>query len=689
MYKIKKTAQLTIISSLCSTILFSHYAFAETKPDIIVVTPDQNLDNKSSLSPTYQQEQAKLKQTAGATNLIIPEQENRLSTLQDALDFQPGIIIQNFFGGTDQPRLNIRGSGVQNFPLSRGVLLLQDGLPITDADGDFHISTLDMRDTRLISVYRGANNSHPQSNSLGGELNFISYTGKDELGTARYEYGSFGREAAQVALGNDSKEYGIDGRLSLSYDHFDGYRDHSTSQRKTVRSNFGYSNENFENRTWLSWTDLRFDIPGPLSQHKLKSDPTSIFKVVAMRDPHRNVQQGRIANRSNWTIGDQSIELGLWHQRTHDNFVTPTTYILSGANTSGAQLSYNAVLGDFSYRSALAWDKTDLDRQLLMNRRNTKMNKRKLGKFDATAENIYGSIGTSWQINPDWQLNLDTKVTHAKRDVDTRHSKNSLDQSWTFWSPKLGLIWNATTDNRFYANLSTSNEPASFREIITSDGTKAKVNKLNRQKGVTAEIGGSGKIIQGLNWDVALYRSIIKDEYITTYDASGNAIGVFNYASKTRHQGIEAGIKGLTPSLFASGDIEYRLAWTYSDFRFMGGEYNHNYIAGIPRNIITADILYKVNNWTFGPNIHWSPTNTPVDHANNMKVQYRDQYATFGFKVNYQSPDGWSAYLTADNLTDKRYATASVANRVVTSKDEMTLFPGMGFNLNGGIIYHF
>lgn len=687
MCKIKKTAQLTILSTLCSTILFSHLAFAETKTDEIIVTPDNDLHKKDSLSPTYQKEQAKLKQTAGATNLIIPEQENRLSTLQDALDYQPGIIIQNFFGGTDQARLNIRGSGVQSFPLSRGVLLLQDGLPITDADGDFHISTLDMRDTRLISVYRGANNTHPQSNSLGGELNFISYTGKDELGTARYEYGSFGREAAQVAFGNNSKEYGIDGRLSLSYDHFDGYRDHSTSQRKTVRSNFGYNSENFENRTWLSWTDLRFDIPGPLSQNKLKSDPTSIFKIVELRNPHRNVQQGRIANRSSWSFGDQTIELGIWHQRTHDNFVTPTTYILSSANTTGTQLAYNTTLGDFTYRGTVAWDKTDLDRKLLMNRRHTMMNKRNLGKFDATAENIYGAIGASWQIDDAWQLNLDTKVTRAKRDVDMRHAKGSLDQSWTFWSPKIGVIWNATQDNRFYANVSTSNEPASFREIITSNGFKAQMNKLDRQKGVTAEIGGNGKIIQGLNWDVALYRSIIKDEYITTYDSSGTAVGVFNYASKTRHQGIEAGLKGLVP--FAVGDIDYHLTWTYSDFRFMGGEYNHNYIAGIPRNIITTDILYKVNNWSFGPNLHWSPTDAPVDHANNMKVQHREKYAILGFKVNYQSVHGWSAYLTADNLADKHYATASVANRAVTSKDDMTLFPGMGFNVNGGIVYHF
>lgn len=689
MCKFKKIAQQTILTSLCSTVVLSQYSLADNRPDVILVTPNNELSKHSALSPSYQQEQNKLNQTAGATNLVVPDQENRLSTLQDALDYQPGIIIQNFFGGIDQPRLNIRGSGVQSTPLSRGVLLLQDGLPINDADGDFHISTLDMRDARLISIYRGANSSHPQSNSLGGELNFISFTGKDDNGTARYEYGAYGRQATQIALGNSSESYGIDGRLSLSYDHFDGYRHHSTSQRKTARANFGFTSDNVENRTWLSWTDVRFDIPGPLSQSKSKHSPRAIENIITLTDPHRHTEQARIANRTNWTFGDQSLELGVWHQQTHDNFITPADYTLSHSRTTGTELAYQSKFNDITFHSALAWDKTNLDRKLLMNRRNTPMFKRLLGNYTAVAENMNGAIGTSWNINDDWQLNLDTKVTHAKRNVDTRHSNNKLNQSWTFWSPKIGIIWTPTSDNRFYGNLSTSNEPASFREIITSNGRKAQLNKLDRQKGITAEIGGSGKIIENVNWDVALYRSIIKDEYISAYDANGNTVGISNYGSKTRHQGIEAGIKGLLPSVLNRGDIEYRLSWTYSDFRFQGGQYNHHYIAGIPRNIINAELLYKIDNWTFGPNLHWSPTNTPVDHANNMHIQYRDQYAVFGFKINYQNPKGWSGYIIADNLTNKRYASASVANHVVASKNDMTLFSAMGFNLNGGIVYHF
>src|SRR5690606_30203719 len=81
----------------------------------------------SPLQPGPAAEQARLDTVAGGTNLIEPQKESRLATLNDALNYQPGIVVQEFFGGLDQPRLNIRGSGIQSNPVNRGVLLLQDG----------------------------------------------------------------------------------------------------------------------------------------------------------------------------------------------------------------------------------------------------------------------------------------------------------------------------------------------------------------------------------------------------------------------------------------------------------------------------------------------------------------------------------------------------------------------------------
>ncbi|MEX6209000.1 TonB-dependent receptor [Providencia huaxiensis] len=163
-------------------------------------------------------------------------------------------------------------------------------------------------------------------------------------------------------------------------------------------------------------------------------------------------------------------------------------------------------------------------------------------------------------------VNLDMKGTHARRDVEKRQSHLSLDQNWTFWTPKAGIVWRPTESQRYFANISASEEPATFWEIINSGN--GKLTKLSPQKAVTYEIGGEGDITEALKWNLALYRSQIKDEYITTYDSAGTVVGVFNYAAKTRHQGLEAGLAGRIGA--EPGDFNYRVSWTYNDFRFMG-----------------------------------------------------------------------------------------------------------------------
>src|SRR5690606_18804783 len=115
--------------------------------------------------------QRRLDDVPGATNLIDPEEkEGSQATLARVLDFEPGIIIQEFFGGNDQPRLNIRGSGIQDNPVSRGVQILYDGLPINQADGSFIIGLIDPEQTSLVSVYRGANALRYGGTTLGGAI---------------------------------------------------------------------------------------------------------------------------------------------------------------------------------------------------------------------------------------------------------------------------------------------------------------------------------------------------------------------------------------------------------------------------------------------------------------------------------------------------------------------------------------
>ena len=228
------------------------------------------------LRESVQAERQQLAKIPGGTNLAEPQKEARLATLRDALDYQPGIVMQDFFGGTDQPRLSIRGSGIQSNPVNRGVLLLQDGLPLNEADGSFIIGLIEPRNASFISARRGANATTPGATTLGGELDFVSLTGVDERGRVRAEYGSFGREGLQAAVGSVGER--LDGRISVSSDRYDGYRHHSASQRDSLQANIGFQGDgSFENRTYFSWTDLDFQIPNVIPKDRIQSDPRGVM----------------------------------------------------------------------------------------------------------------------------------------------------------------------------------------------------------------------------------------------------------------------------------------------------------------------------------------------------------------------------------------------------------------------------
>lgn len=113
--------------------------------------------------------------------------------LADALAGAPGVVVQTFFGGNDQPRLQLRGSGLQQNPAERGVLFLQDGLPLNRADGSYVVSLVDPRQAAFIEVFRGYAANRLGATVLGGALNFVSPSGADAPGLRlQLEGGSFG-----------------------------------------------------------------------------------------------------------------------------------------------------------------------------------------------------------------------------------------------------------------------------------------------------------------------------------------------------------------------------------------------------------------------------------------------------------------------------------------------------------------
>ncbi|OYW77093.1 MAG: hypothetical protein B7Z26_10460, partial [Asticcacaulis sp. 32-58-5] len=115
--------------------LIGSSALAQT-PTVVVEA------NRSAANPIDSLRQ-KTADVAGATEFLSETDwaNRRAVTLKDMVDFTPGIVAQAR-NGAESMRLSIRGSGLTRTFQGRGILLLQDGVPINTADGSFSERTM-------------------------------------------------------------------------------------------------------------------------------------------------------------------------------------------------------------------------------------------------------------------------------------------------------------------------------------------------------------------------------------------------------------------------------------------------------------------------------------------------------------------------------------------------------------------
>jgi iron complex outermembrane receptor protein len=86
-----------------------------------------------------------------------------------------------------------------------------------------------------------------------------------------------------------------------------------------------------------------------------------------------------------------------------------------------------------------------------------------------------------------------------------------------------------------------------------------------------------------------------------------------------------------------------------------------------------------------GPNVRCNLTPYPVDQQNTLDA---NSYALLGFKVGLQQAKGFSIFLEADNLADKRYASSvdPIPNGT-NPPDPQVFHPGDGRSFYGGVSY--
>ena len=647
--------------------------------------------------PDLETARARIQQTPGGVDVIDAERirDGRTSTLADALRGSPGVFAESRFGA-EEARISIRGSGLQRTFHGRGLLLLQDGVPLNLADGGFDMQAIEPLATRYIEVYRGANATPFGATTLGGAINFVSLNGREAPGVhARVEAGSYGYSRASAGIGwnwGDSDAF-----VSGSQFFQRGYRDHAEQNTQRVFANLGHDfGGGVRTRFFFAGVNTESELPGALTRAQFRRDPRQANAANISGDQKRDFQLWRLSNRTTWQMSAATdlelVTYGSVKQLSHPIFQVidqdSTDYGLQlRLGHSGHLLGRpnRLLLGALANRGFV----NDLAFVNVAGRRGAKT-----GDQTLESDNVGLFAENHWQATESLTLVVGghySRASRARRDfflADAAPADDSIRLDFDRFSPRLGARYALAEDSELFANWSGSFEPPSLSETsnVLGSGASAALLANRAQHGDTLEVGARGHRHFGAHqwaWDLAVYRAELRNELLAVGLPNQPASTATVNADRTIHQGIEAGVR------MTRGAWVWSTTATLNDFRFDGdAEYGDNRIAGLPKVFGMSELRWNgPDHWYIAPAIQ-AATRTWVDHANTVDAP---GYALLNLRVGQRPQQGWGWFAEARNLLDREHivTTGVIRSALVNGQvtDPAQFLPGDGVTVYAGLEY--
>jgi iron complex outermembrane receptor protein len=628
--------------------------------------------------------------------------------VDQALRLVPGVLAQSRAGGGDL-RIVIRGFGARgagdrsNAGTTRGIRILQDGVPETEPDGRTSMDLIDLGAVEELEVVR-SNASALWGNAAGGVISFSTVPSFDgAFVQVEQQMGGFGL-LRQVVRGGQTvgpaRTY-----LALTRTEQDGWRANSAAERTLLNAGVVVDlGERTEVRLHALAADNRFGIPGPLTRGALDADPRQANAVYAERRERRHNRLARGSVHVEHRASERVTVSGMM-------FAQPKHLVRSERGTYrdfdrhhlggslGARWEHTAVPGVNASLSAgvdharqggagIFYSLTEDGEQGTEVRQHQNEGSRNLGVYAqeqlSLGERLEVVLGARWD-----------DVTYDVDDV--LEPELSDRRSFARLSPKLGVVWRLSPTRSVYAGVGGGVEAPAGNETdpvgTFGDDTIHGINPLLRPiRSTTWEVGAKeihargGGPIRALSYDLALYWTEVRDE-IVPYRG-----GRFYFsAGAVRRRGAELGVRVVT-----TPGVELAAALTGNDHRYTRyvvdsvhygrpgavADFSGNRVVGVPDLHGSAALRWTpafrrevelgvVMQWVDG---FWA------DDANQVRVPgYALWSARVGLRRPLRLPRGLTlgGSLQVENLADERYVASAFLNPDVVDGQPVAFEPGL------------
>ncbi len=525
---------------------------------------------------------------AGVTAVTKQDIANtRMFGMKEALTGISGVQSETKNGGYDS-RLIIRGAGLKARYGVREIMVLLDGVPITDPDG---LSRFDFVDTQLverIDVLKGPNSTLYGANAAGGVVNIITKNPFEETTGVRIGFG-----------GNDSRMFNAlyGNKIGSTYFSVSGSRRSTDSWRQWNKFETNQGNikvgtlidERTSVEATVNYSEADIQLPGTLTQLQYEQDITQLTS-----EPWRN--SGRFSNalftslRMKKELGAVELKPAVYYQKW-DHYHPVTGFINDGgAKIYGmdvqADLKHDIAGAKALFTAGVSGQMDDMAGEKYAYGDYQGSGGHSVGRVLYTLSDTRGMLAeidndttTKWGVyaqeslrpSDRWIIDLGVRYDKVEFDMNERKfvdinygtntyitlaSPSLFDKKLDFdaVTPRLGVVYKLSQAYHAYGNAASGFQtPQSSELAVNPDLTSAKTYNY--------ETGLKGRFMGGHSFDLSLFYIEVKDEIIQSI-APGN-VSTYSNAGETRKKGIELSGKVQAANGFFLGG-----SYTYSSFTF-------------------------------------------------------------------------------------------------------------------------
>lgn len=613
--------------------------------------------------------------------------EEKMFNVKDALAGTAGVQIDSKNGGSDV-RLSIRGAGIKAAYGVREIMVLRDGVPMTDPDSFTRFDFIDTQDIERIEVVKGPGSIF-STGSAGGTVQILSKSVFDDnANRARVGLGSQGAENYHLRWGgmvDDNQAVAVTLSRRVLENGWRRWNNFETNQ-----AGFKYGRVMPSGGTWeseLAFSNSFTQLPGSMNVNQF-NEYRSSGRQNDSSDAFKNT------GRDAWTIfantryeqdfGDFSFRPRFYANHwEHYHPVTGVVNVSEGNYIFGTDLEGEYRHGLMGMNSSLVGGVT-MRADLSLDARKYAYRDIRVsgGRIRETYSDVAGAllstedtknylVGVFAQetINPTDRLSVDFggRVDRTMFEIDTDErgeysystgnytwaaSQSQVTPSFTLVSPKVGASYKLTPTLTAYTSLAQADQVPSSSELSSNPG-------LTTAQSRNYEIGLK---LRSQDWqlDTALYYNPVKDDIVQVYE---NGQSVYQNAGQTNKKGFDGSLSyRLLPGLTVGGTYTYA-DYTYDRFAEVtgsGAAKTTTSRAGkrvplIPMHQYSLFAQYRHDSGLHAKLQTFSFGDYFMDNANT------ESYGGYSFVTNLAV--GWDitpshiVSLNVDNVFDQHYAT--------------------------------